>query len=84
VDSASRFPASEAGVKPVIDLGDARLRRDVEKLHRLGPRPLYHMLVELGCERLLRVEIERVVSRYAGLDASIVKALGADRFPGGG
>ncbi len=70
--------------KPVIDLGDARLRRDVEKLHRLGPRPLYHLLVELGCERSFRVEIERSVARYARLDPAVVKALGVDRFPGGG
>jgi hypothetical protein len=68
----------------VIDLSDARLRRDVEKLHRLGPRPLYHMLVELGCERSLRSVIEDSVARYAALDPVVVKALGADRFPGGG
>ena len=78
--------ASEAGTMtgPVIDLGDVRLRRDVEKLHRLGPRPLYHMLVELGCERSFRAAIEDSVARYARLDPAVVKALGADRFSEGG
>jgi len=65
----------------IVDLGDVRLQRDVEKVHRLGPRPLYEMMIELGHDRLLRVEIERLVARYAALDPAVVEALGGDRFP---
>jgi hypothetical protein len=45
-------------------LGDRRFRRDVERLHALGPRPLFQMLVELGRDRLIRTEIETIVGRY--------------------
>ena len=58
-----------------VDLADVRLRRDVEKVHRLGPRPIYEMLLELSPDRLLRVGIESLVARYTALDAAAVKAL---------
>jgi len=59
----------------VIDLGDARLRHDVERLHRLGPRAVYELLAEIGRERLLRVDIERRVARYARLDPASLAAI---------
>jgi hypothetical protein len=62
-------------------LADLRFRRAVEQLHRLGPRPLHEMLVELGTSRLIRTEIERQVERYAALDPHILCQLGGDRFP---
>jgi hypothetical protein len=65
----------------LVDLGDERLRRDVEHLHRLGPRVLLEFLLELGRERLLRVDVEERVGRYAALDPGAVEALGADQFP---
>jgi hypothetical protein len=65
----------------LVDLSDARLRRDVEKIHRLGPRVAYEMWLELGRDRLLRVEIERLVARYAQLSPDAVRVLGGDRFP---
>jgi hypothetical protein len=49
-------------------LGDLRFRRDVERLHGLGPRPLYEMLVALGCDRMIRTELEERVRRYGTLD----------------
>jgi hypothetical protein len=54
----------------ITDIGDARLRRDVERLHRLGPRAIYELLTEIGREQLLRVDIERRVARYARLDVA--------------
>jgi hypothetical protein len=66
-----------------IDLGDVRLRRDVDQLHRLGPRAVYELLAEIGRDRLLRVYVERLVARYAALDPGVVASLGADRLPRG-
>jgi hypothetical protein len=63
-------------------LADLRFRRAVERLHRLGPRALYEMLVALGASRLIRTEIERQVERHAALDPHIMCAVGGDRFAG--
>jgi hypothetical protein len=59
----------------VIDLRDRQLLRDVERLHRLGPRVLYEFLAQLGAARLCRTEIEGRARRYA---ASLA-ALGIER-----
>jgi hypothetical protein len=67
-----------------VDLADTRLRRDVERLHRLGPRAVAELLLEIGRESLLRVDIERRLARYVQLDPATVRALGAGEFPWGG
>jgi hypothetical protein len=53
-------------------LGDLRFRCDVERLHGLGPRPLYEMLVALGCDRMIRTELEERVRRYGTLDPALL------------
>ena len=60
---------------------DLRFRRDVLRLHSLGPRVLFELFAELGARRLLRTEIEQLVGCYAALDPEIVRAIGADRLP---
>ena len=60
---------------------DIRFRRDVQRLHALGPRAIYEMLSELAAKRLLRTEIEQLVSYYAGLNSQVARATGADRLP---
>jgi hypothetical protein len=72
---------ASASSRLLEQLADLRFRRAVERLHQLGPRPLYEMLVELGASRLIRSEIERQVERYAALDLDILRQLGGDRFP---
>jgi hypothetical protein len=62
------------------DLADFRLQRAVAKLHRLGPRPLYELLVELGAQRLIRSEIEALVYKYAAIDPAVLRAAGGDRL----
>ena len=64
-----------ASMSAPIDLGDARLRRDIERVHRLGPRAFYELLTEIGREWLCRVEIERRVARYAQLDPAVLAAI---------
>lgn len=58
-----------------------RFRRDVERLHRLGPRAVYECFAHLGRKHLIRTSIEAEVKRFAGLDPAALAALGGDRFP---
>jgi hypothetical protein len=62
----------------IIDLAEARFRRDVEHLHQLGPRALHEFLLELAAERMLRVAIEAKLRRYGRLDPKVLRALGGD------
>ena len=65
----------------VANLADLRFQRTVARLHHLGARPLFEMLVELGLQHLIRTEIEAAVNRYAALDPELLCAVGADTFP---
>jgi hypothetical protein len=38
-------------------------------------------LVALGANRLIRIDIERQVERYAALDPDILRQVGGDQFP---
>jgi hypothetical protein len=62
-----------------VDLRDRRFRRDVKRLHRLGPRVLCEFLAELGARRMCRTEIEGLAARYARLDPAILDALRVER-----
>jgi len=64
----------------VVDLREQRFRRDVVRLHRLGPRVLYELLDALGAERTLRTDIEKLVERFSRLDPATI-ALLADMMP---
>ncbi len=62
-------------------VADLALRRTVERVHGLGPRAVYELLVEIGEQRLCRTFIEQRVRRYGEIDADHLVALGGDRFP---
>ena len=70
-------------VGPIVDniVGDLSFQRDVERLHRLGPRPQYELLREIerryGCARFIRDRVKA----YGELDPGLVQALGGDGFP---
>ena len=61
-------------------IADLRRQRNVRKLHRLGPRVLDALLVEIGAERGITTIVERKIERYAGLDPEALKVTGADEF----
>lgn len=67
--------------EPPPHVRNRRLQRDLEKLHRLGPRAVYHLLDEIGCRHSCRTFIEDRASRYAELDPAVLARLGGDRFP---
>ncbi len=62
-------------------VADLAFQRDIERLHRLGPRPQYELLREIerrfGCGNFIRDRVKR----FAELDPGIVQALGGDCFP---
>ena len=60
---------------------DYQFRRDVVRLHSLGPRALAEFLAELGADTFRMTDIERRLSRYAGMDPAAVRVVGGDRFP---
>ena len=62
---------------------DQTFQRRVEHLHAPGPRPVGEFLLELSAgDPDMEIRIRANLERYARLDADIVKALGADRWPG--
>ena len=63
------------------DVADLALRRTVERVHGLGPRAVYELLVEIGEQRLCRTYLERRIRRYSEIDPEHLEALGGDTFP---
>ncbi len=64
-------------------LFDARFRRQVDHLHRLGVRPLAECLLQLAGNRDdTRIALVMLLEQYQRLDADVVAALGGDRWPG--
>ena len=53
---------------------DPAFRDAVERLHRLGPRALAELLVELAAD-------DATLLRYARLDPRTLAAIGGDRWP---
>ncbi len=55
-------------------------RRQVERLHRLGPRATAELLAEIGAERGIQTIIDRKVDTYVELDPEALEAAGGDDF----
>ena len=63
-------------------LFDARFRRHVDHLCRLGPRPVGEFLLQLvGTGDDARTALVVLLEQYQRLDADVVAALGGDRWP---
>ena len=63
-----------------VVVADLRFRRQVERLHRLGPRVVAELLAEIGAERSITTIIDRKLDTYAGLDAEAIEAAAGDGF----
>ena len=76
------------GVKPLHPIGaisaevvaDLQFRRQVQRLHRLGPRVTGEFLAEIGAERSITTIIDRKLDTYAELDPNALEATGGDDF----
>ena len=65
----------------IVDLGDARFARDVQRVHSHGAAFLCRLLSAWGADKLLRSELESLFQRAAVLDSAAISATGADRWP---
>ena len=60
---------------------DPQYRRQVNNLHRQGPRPVGELLAELGFEHGIKAEIDAKLSRYARVSDLALDLTGARQFP---
>ena len=66
----------------VDDLGgELRFHRQIERLHRLGPRAVGELLLELGEQRGIRTFIDQRPAVYAALDPEVIRELDGNEFP---
>ena len=63
------------------NLIDFRLRREVERLHELGPRPVFELLVELGQRFGCRTLIEQRLARFNAIPPEVLDITGGRNFP---
>lgn len=70
-------PIGEVAAEIVADLW---FRRQIENLHRLGPRAVGELLAEIGAERSIQTVIDKKLDRYAQLDPEALEAAGAGGF----
>ena len=61
-------------------VANLKFRRQVERLHRLGPRSMAELLAEIGAERSITTIIDQKLDRYAELDPEALAAASADDF----
>ena len=61
-------------------VADLRFRRQVLRLHRLGPRVTAELLAELGAERSIQTVIDRKLDTYAELEPEALEVTGGDGF----
>ncbi len=61
-------------------VADMRFRREVKRLHRLGPRVMAELLAEIAAERGIRILIERKIDKFTGLEPEALEVTGGDRF----
>ena len=56
-------------------------RRRVQRIWSCGPRTMLELLDEIGRERGIGTLIDQKLERYATLDPTTLRALGAGRLP---
>ncbi|MEE9249652.1 MAG: hypothetical protein V3U93_00800 [Alphaproteobacteria bacterium] len=61
-------------------VADLRFRRQVERVHALGPRATAELLAEIGAERAIMTVIDKKLDNYVELDPKVLEAVGGDRF----
>jgi hypothetical protein len=61
-------------------VSDLRFRRQVQHLHRLGPRATVELLAEIGAERSITNIIDRKFATYAGIEPEALEAARGDKF----
>ena len=70
-----------AGLATTQPLAGPRFERQIEHLHRLGPRILAELLGEIATATGQPALIAGRVAAYAALDPALVRFIGSDNFP---
>ena len=68
-------------VPPTADLNEFAYRRRVQHLWNCGPRAVAELLSEIAAERSIGTIIDQKLERYATLDPTTLRSLGAGRLP---
>ena len=68
------------GSQPADVVADPRFRRQVERLHQLGPRATAELLAEIGVERSITTIIDSKLAIYTELDPGALEATGGERL----
>ena len=61
-------------------IDNLRFRRQVEHLHRLGPRAVGELLAEIAAERSIMTLVDQKLTTYTELDSTALAAAGGDTF----
>ena len=61
-------------------VADMRFRRQIERLHRLGPRAVAELLAEIGAERGITAIVDRKLATYAAIDPMALEVASGDKF----
>ncbi len=70
-------PIGEVAAELVADM---KFRRQVLRLHNLGPRAVGELLAEVSAERGIRTVVDQKLSRYATIESEALEATGGDGF----
>ena len=73
-------PLRPIGEIAAVVVADLRFRRQVERVHLLGPRVTAELLAELGAERSIMTLIDQKLDTYAELEPEALEAAGGDGF----
>ena len=63
-----------------IPIIDSQFRRQVERVHALGPRVVAELLAEIGAERSIRTLIDQKLRRYAELEPKVIEVVEGGGF----
>ncbi len=78
---ASEHTQNRRALQDSAEIGSARWERNIEHLHRLGPRVFGELLAEIAHRTGQHVRVVDLVEEYSRLDAAVLRVVGADRFP---
>ena len=77
----SEYTQNRRALQASAEIGSARWDRNIEHLHRLGPRPTAELLIEIARDTGRPDIVGDRVEAYAQLDRAVLRAVGGDRFP---